>query len=334
MLRRRPDLSWPLIALLAGLFVLSLRMPRQWERIARDSRLALPSRTAPADVPPTASSAKASEPIEPAVYQTIEPATAVAANVEAATSNEAKPASVLVFPAAALSTTAQNDSPTSIAPVKDADVALAAERSIPTPQSEPIEPASATRTVSDEVHVLRDASASPISQPVPSDEHVTSGNPSFGRSLVPEPEKSASQTQIQPSESATIDGPTLAANAVPESSATAAKQFPTAAAAPTPSRPVAPEPRSIAADSVPQPSTEPMVSQSSPVPTQQDSAPEPRASIAAPAQPPSETSSLEAPSRPMKAIGRAWEEPADLLARLEQLKKHESASAWATETMN
>ena len=41
MFRRRPDLSWPLMILLLGLFALSLRVPRQWERIARNTRLVL-----------------------------------------------------------------------------------------------------------------------------------------------------------------------------------------------------------------------------------------------------------------------------------------------------
>ena len=36
----------------------------------------------------------------------------------------------------------------------------------------------------------------------------------------------------------------------------------------------------------------------------------------------------------MKAIGRAWAEPACLLTRLEQLKKNESANAWAVETIS
>ena len=84
---------------------------------------------------------------------------------------------------------------------------------------------------------------------------------------------------------------------------------------------------------MPQPSAEPMVSQPS-VPAQRESAPEPRANIAAQEQQSTETSSQETPSLPIKAIGRAWEEPACLLARLEQLKKSDSAKAWATETIN
>ena len=41
MFRRRTDFSWPLILVLIGLFFLSLRLPRQWERIARPTALAL-----------------------------------------------------------------------------------------------------------------------------------------------------------------------------------------------------------------------------------------------------------------------------------------------------
>ena len=44
MFRRRLDLSWPLIIVLVGLFLFSLRLPRQWERIARPASLVLTPR--------------------------------------------------------------------------------------------------------------------------------------------------------------------------------------------------------------------------------------------------------------------------------------------------
>ena len=49
MFRRRTDFSWPLILVLVGLFFLSLRLPRQWERIARPTALVLkPHKSLPA----------------------------------------------------------------------------------------------------------------------------------------------------------------------------------------------------------------------------------------------------------------------------------------------
>ncbi len=334
MFRRRPDLSWPLIALLAGLFILSLRMPRQWERIARDSSLAFPSRAAAQNDIPPAPSSTASNSTDPATYQTVEPTAAVATNVEAAASSDTKLPSAVVIPVAASTTTAQNDSPILTARASNVENAIAAERSIPTPQSEPIELADATCAVSGEVQVLRDTSASPDSHSAGAEEHVASSNPSFGRLPAPEPQTSASQPQTQPSDSANISGPTFATAAVPAQTVPAAQQAPAAEPAPTPARPVAPEPRLIAADLMPQPSIEPVVSLPSPASVRRDPAPEPQSNPAAQSLEPAAVALQDKPSRPMKAIGRAWEEPASLLAQLEKLKSNESAKDWAVETIS
>ncbi len=40
MLRHRQDVSWPILALLVGLIILSIRLPRNWEQIARPTSLA------------------------------------------------------------------------------------------------------------------------------------------------------------------------------------------------------------------------------------------------------------------------------------------------------
>ncbi len=302
MFRRRPDLSWPLIALLAGLFFLSLRMPRQWERIARDSRLELPSRAVPSDIQATAPIATASEIYDPPAYRAIEPSTAVGSNAEFAASSEVKANSSVVVPVAASATTPRNYSSASNTPAHDVEIAIAEERSIPTPRAEPIEPTDATRAVSDEVQVLRDASAPPVSQSANAEEHVTS-----------------------PSDSATIQGPKFAISAE--------QQVPAAEPAMTSARPVAPEPRSIAADSMRQPSVEPMISQPSAAAIERDPEPILQSNPVIPRQNPAAVASQEAPSRPIKAIGRAWAEPASLLVRLERLKRSESAKAWAIETI-
>ena len=84
MFRRRPDLSWPLIALLLGVFFLSLRMPRQWERIARDSTLTLKRPSALRTTVGTGSpTSVAAESPDKAQYRAVEPAVAVGNNVNA-----------------------------------------------------------------------------------------------------------------------------------------------------------------------------------------------------------------------------------------------------------
>ena len=226
MFRRRPDLSWPLIALLAGLFILSLRMPRQWERIARDSRLELPSRAAvESDIPATAPIAPASDFVDPTAYSAIEPAAAVGSNAEFVASSEVKSPSADVVPVAASAVVVQNHLPASSAPAKEVEVAVAAERSIPTPRSEPFEPVDATRSDSDEVHVLRDASITPDSHSADAAENVISSNRSIGRSLAPEPEIAAAQTKTDGSGSTTIQGPLCGNGRATSSSGRARSDF-------------------------------------------------------------------------------------------------------------
>ena len=50
MLRRRPDLSWPLLVLLFALFVISVRLPRHWELIARHELPRVPHETSRAAI--------------------------------------------------------------------------------------------------------------------------------------------------------------------------------------------------------------------------------------------------------------------------------------------
>ena len=85
---------------------------------------------------------------------------------------------------------------------------------------------------------------------------------------------------------------------------------------------------------MPQPSVEPMISQPSPAAMQRDPQPILHSNPATPSQMPAAVASQETPLRPIKAIGRAWEEPSSLLVRLERLKKNESAKDWAVETIS
>jgi hypothetical protein len=181
--------------------------------------------------------------------------------------------------------------------------------------------------------VLRDIPTSSTS-PSAAVEQIASNNPSFVRSPEPEPQVAANRSQPQPVESANINGPAFTISAGPEPTVGAAPQSTAGEPSPSLGRPVAPEPRTIVAEPLPQPSIEPVVVQPSPAPVKREAAAEPGESgIAQPHHSPEAAVQAE-PSRPIKAIGRAWKEPTSLLARLEQLKRNDSARPWATETIN
>ena len=101
MFRRRTDLSWPLIVVLVGLFFLSLRLPRQWERIARPAPLAMkPHNSHQArELQSVAGSRGEISPLE--AFRSIQPAGYVASNQEAlagsaaSANGEARPAVVV-----------------------------------------------------------------------------------------------------------------------------------------------------------------------------------------------------------------------------------------------
>src|SRR5262249_861512 len=120
--------------------------------------------------------------------------------------------------------------------------------------------------------------------------------------------------------------------AAPEPTVAAAPQSPIAESLPSLGRPVAPEPKVVTAASLPQPSIEPVVAQPSPAPTKRDGAADLYVGDTAQPQQPTKVAAQTEPSLPIKAIGRAWAEPASLLADLEQLKRNASARPWATET--
>src|SRR5208282_22153 len=80
MFRRGTDYSWPLILVFAGLFFLSLRLPRHWERIARSTPLVLtPHKSQPAKELATAVVARKDIP-HPEVFHSIQPADYIASN--------------------------------------------------------------------------------------------------------------------------------------------------------------------------------------------------------------------------------------------------------------
>jgi hypothetical protein len=272
MFRRRPDLSWPLILMLMGLFVLSLRLPRSWEQIARDSRLALRPRTvaltaAQTECQPIASPAAAVETIDLAESRAAPPAPAVANKVEVAAS-EVPPAPAVVVPVA---------TPT-----------------------------------------LPEPDVTPVSDERPKTVEVT---------------VTENKNETIPSEAATVTQPTFPTPLAPEPALAAVVPEPALTPDPTPSRAIVPEPQAIATAAVRQPSSEPVLSQPQPLATEENAAPELKAESAAQAAPAAAPSVSKVESRPMKAIGRAWEEPNYLLAQLEKLKKYASVQAWANETI-
>jgi hypothetical protein len=313
MFRRRPDLSWPLIALLAGLFFLSLRMPRQWERIARDSRLSL-RHAAPAEVPAAPIGAVASDSVDEAEYRAIEPAQSVAANVTTTVASEATSPVVGAVPAAAATTQSPDVPPASAPRDKDVEISIEADHLAPQQQSEPKIAVQTIPEPSDEVRVMRDASPLPISQ-----------------SLL---KTTATQTQTDSSESPNVTGPSFATTAAPEPLTAAAQQVPATESVQTVPRPIAPEPRAITAYPIPQPTDEPKISQPSLAADKQGPAPVPQSSTAAQSHKSADIAVEDSGLRPMKAIGRAWEEPASLLVRLQRLQMNEPSRTWAAETIN
>ena len=321
MFRRRPDLSWPLIVVLFGLFLLSLRVPRQWENIARDSRLALlpPTHCAGAPAAPTTAEATCSaDPLHgcPAgkspdltSFHVVQPAGPVGNNAASAADVPENP--LVVAPLPATARIAAEVTPVSAEQPKGVEIAVssvpaaanAAQPALPAPQLEP----------------------SAVATEEKNTEPPAAGNPL--RSYT---------------------GAALVKAAAPEQATIATPQATPAATAPEPNpaplRAVVPEPQPLASTAIPQPSNDPIAADQ---PSNNPVATDPRVNAASEhssldiqakrnvqAPPNNRLSSPEIQPRPMRAIGRAWEEPTFLLAQLEQLKRHTEVKAWAAETIN
>ncbi len=375
MFRRRPDLSWPLIALLLGVFFLSLRMPRQWERIARDSTLTLKRPSALRTTVGTGSpTSVAAESPDKAQYRAVEPAVAVGNNVNANAGDVSK-ASTEVAAISTPSSQPVEETPVIVEQPIGLEAAVANARAIesgprramPLPQTEP-EVGDSTEDKSNKVHVMRSPSDASQSGPSLTSEIAVAGDTSSDRMSDPKPEVRA-PSKVHPTEAPGVEHRTIIAMAIPEPSAVIAEPaasgnplraetntsspddgaskpmavaFQRAHAAEPDSaagRPVVPEPQSSAADTMRQPSSEPAS-----VTTQVASAddrPDPEVQAAPTVELPlskgvsaKDASTAEIESRPIKAIGRAWEEPSYLLAQLEQLQNRGEAQAWARETIS
>ncbi|MGO9114639.1 MAG: hypothetical protein ACLP9L_35940 [Thermoguttaceae bacterium] len=348
MFRRQTDFSWPLILVLVGLFFLSLRLPRQWERIARPTALVLkPHKLAPAkELPSVSASRPAVSPME--VFRSIKPADHVANHADAAANStpsanyamqSAVVASVMVakspmpevFP-----TAVPVEEPVEVGfTVKESRDGLTATEAVPTrstsphptlppPQVKAKNVATAAPERTEELRVLRVVSAS-VTGPSLGSEEKSPAEVEVRR--LPLPESGVIQTQPSLHSSTVSDvvrQPQLSV-AIPEPSATVEPSPAIAQTIPNPVRRVIPEPQPLAAENSPSASLQPAVSQPNTImadnakPANRAGATPPLGSESAIAEP------------PMKAIGRAWEEPKDLLAQFEELEKHEITRAWATE---
>ena len=292
MFRRRPDLSWPLIALLLGVFFLSLRMPRQWERIARDSTLTLKRPSALRTTVGTGSpTSVAAESPDKAQYRAVEPAVAVGNNVNANAGDVSK-ASTEVAAISTPSSQPVEETPVIVEQPIGLEAAVANARAIesgprramPLPQTEP-EVGDSTEDKSNKVHVMRSPSDASQSGPSLTSEIAVAGDTSSDRMSDPKPEVRA-PSKVHPTEAPGVEHRTIIAMAIPEPSAVivepAASGNPLRAETNTSSpddgaskpmavafqrahaaepdsaagRPVVPEPQSSAADAMRQPSSE------------------------------------------------------------------------------
>ncbi len=351
MFRRRTDYSWPLILGLVGLLFVSLKLPRQWERIARPTGLVLsPHKSIQTNelAPATATSPEAS-PL--GLFRSIQPAPYVAGNADGPATltpppaNETGPA--VVVPVVVAKLPVPEVVPV-VAPVEEpAPVAVEKPRDlstnpaiIPEPGARPQpvlslgvvarETAPAVPERSDEVRILRD---------VP----VSANGPGLALDgvRVPEPEVrrlpplGSGLAETQPLEQGS-DGAAVVRQDQPSVVApepyVAAESSPamTETTVPASDRPIAPEPQSTAGDnSASANSPSAVLAQPNSIATG-DSAGVAVASPATTAAAAAAESSMGG-SEPMKAIGQAWQEPAHLLLQLEELQKHEITKAWAIE---
>ncbi len=353
MFRRRMDFSWPLILVLVGLFFFSLKLPRQWERIARHSAL-VPTqhKSLLANELPSVTRNR-TEASPPAVYRTVKPAASVAGNDDSlATSTPSthiETQTAIAVPVEMPKSPRPEVVPAAAPMEESVKVTVVAEEPragttdqaiLPSPNTtvEPDLPpqvgaqevSSATAEGTEEVRVLRDA---PDSVPGPSLARDNSAPAESGVRRLPPTESGGGEAQPSEQSSTGSDVVRQPQHTVAPEPSVAVEPLP-AIAEPVvnPMRPVVPEPQSPVAENspstglqsaVPQPSTTTSAEGVKPAEsvksTEKTDVAAPRASQPVAAEP------------PMKAIGRAWEEPTFLLTQLEELKRHEITQGWATE---
>jgi hypothetical protein len=357
MLRRAIDLSWPLIFILTGLFLVSLRLPREWEQIARPSRLVLQSSKPLEQSLPDVSAAQREElPME--VFRAIQPAARIADNAGSSVPNAA--ANVEIRPATAAPAAVPNMPGSQVnavtAPVDESPRTAgmeagpklpSAEPDLPRPTTSvfveqhpaPVESKGLAATVPEpatEVRVLRDVPSAGRARSLPSAESVSSDSPLKDPANAADPEvhrlpppssqlasnqKANSQPAVAGQAGPTASHREVGAMVVPEPNGSVVD------AVANPLRAVVPEPE-LRAD---QPATP------KPRGLAPDVAADNKSNDAATTSQPNEnpevpgtTISQPIAEAPMKAIGREWVEPKHLLLQLEDLAKNEATRRWAS----
>ncbi len=364
MFRRRTDFSWPLIFVLVGLFFLSLRLPRQWERIARPTALVLkPHKSLPAHELLSAADSRHQAPRD--VFRSIRPADPVGSNTDsfvhstARSSYETHPA--VAVPVAVLKSSAAEVAPTAAPAEELVKIAVPCEESkehptrktaIPTPYtSEPILPlpqekaialAAAAAEKTDEVRVLRDV-PEPLPGPSLGPESAAPAETEVRRLPPPQTGVVKAQPSDQPSAGPDVARQPGPSAVIPEPSGIV-ERLPAAETVPNPMRAVVPEPQTQMTPNSLSGNAQPALPEPNPIRTAESAKP---ADVATPAEvakpankadaagPQASQSAVSEASTgtigPMKAIGRAWEEPTHLLVQLEELKKHQMTQGWAAE---
>ena len=350
MFGRRTDFSWLLILLLVGIFVLSLKVPRQWERIARPTPFVLSAHNSNhAKELTSIASGQTGTSLD--VFHAIKPAGHIASNnsplansVSLAT--DAVP--VAVVAPVAVASAPQTEVVSAVSVEQPIHVAVAAEAPKDTPAdnvavSEPSSPpqatlptgqgeakvvASTTLEKNDAVQVLP---AVPASESGPSLGSANAGTTELEVRRLPPAEISIAQDQPPVQANAGADAVRLPAlSATPEPAVAAESSPPNSETVANPVRPVVPEPQPVVeqnSSANPQPAL-PQAS-AAVIAESPQSAAVAKPAIVAEAAPPAPSPAVA--EAPIKAIGRAWEEPAHLLLQLQDLQKHEVTRGWATE---
>ncbi len=355
MFRRRTDFSWPLILILIGLFFLSLRLPRQWEQIARPTALSLTSHTQPPTEELTSVPGNRPEVGRLDIFRSIKPAGSIGSNAEAMLHDTASanyetrspvvvaavdprvPAPEIVPAAAPLaeplkvavssegSRDSQNDTAALPVPIP------AGQSVLPSPQLKASDVGPAASESTEQVRVLRDVSTpetgpslGPDNKPMPE---------IANRRLPPESIAAEDKPSVLPTEGLETSRQPQPAAVVPEPSATGDASSAVAERLPGPAHTVVPEPQMPAVENYASTGPQSTVPEPNSIATadgpQQVETAKPAAKVEAAVPPASEAAASEPP---MKAIGRAWEEPKFLLVQLDELRKHEVTQGWAIET--
>jgi hypothetical protein len=342
-------------------------MPRQWERIARDSRLALqPRSVAKAEVEPTIPSATAVNSSDLDSYRAVQANGPVGneASVPTGVSNRTLAAEVPVPAATPITAeiTAASGERSEKVEVADARATTVGDtgRSVATAPNVAPKPVEEEPQDKNDVRILPEVNESAVSGPVVAVDSVAPDGATPERAAKPN-EEARTQQIAQRSEAPGVGQRTVSVPAIPEPAASvadapgsgnplradAASEWPenrvsepsspagrrhtSVESGTMPVRPFVPEPRPVAVQAAPQPAGEPTTSHSQVAPAGESAKIDVQSNPVDQAPPAKSVATVDVETWPIKAIGHAWEEPSYLLAQLEQLQNRAGAQAWAKE---